>query len=282
MSESQRAALDLFTGEPVIERVIHEITQWDHNFEPESGEWLQKILDLLSLVQGVRRGLSTAEAYIFYILEKRWEELPIDFRNQYHDDFETWVFQVHQRSPMTLRADLRAIRVFMIDGPIPGGAVRIPERNRLGQVLKDETGGIQYRHIRWNPVHVSLSKLKIAAGAAEQKRLSSEDWSLLADESVGPQELLHHLSGNGGGRSKKFQSEDGQHNQSTYQFMQFSLEGQLLCVREGNVVQVLGELYFSDYYNDPYSLSRRALDHLLGALGIENQINPIISDRHDP
>lgn len=274
------ATLDLFKGEPVIERVIHEITQWDNNFEPESGEWLHKILDLLSLVQGVRRGLSTAEAYIFSILEKRWIELPVDFRNQYNDDFETWVFQVHRRRPATLRADLRAIRIFMTDKLQTGKSVKVPMRDTLGQIIRDADGETRYQHIRWNPVHVSLSKLKIAAGAAERGSLSAEDWSLLADEAVGPQELLHHLTEETDLGSGQSSTNNGFHN-SAHSFMQFSLEGQLLCVKEGNVVQVLGELYFSDYYNDPYGLSRRALDHLLRSLGIEYQVNPIIVDSHD-
>lgn len=252
----------LFTGgaDLITKRVLKDILKFNQSFGfGDATQWRDQLVAITDMIHQLGNGLSVIEAVLLAIMEDRWQQFDIEWRNMYQDDFEVYVWRKYQRKPGTIRADLRAVRIFLLNDKAvkPFGTLELPKRDITGEILKDDNGKLLTERVEWDPTQTTLAKLKVAVPLVEQNKITPKVWSMLADDHVSSSQMVKTIY---------TETQDDPHPPQLV--IKYRLQGPVLVAYEnGNEVEIC-ELNFEQYYEEPYSLKHRALDKLMAALGL--------------
>ena len=245
-------------AELVTKRVLSDVLKFNNSFEPTVA-WRDECISILDTIHGLGNGLSVIEAVLLAMVEEHWAELDEEWRAQYDGDFCTFAFRRYSRRPSTIRADLRAVRVFLLNNETakPFGMIEVPQRDEAGQIVKDDSGKALTAQVEWDPTKTSLAKLKAAVPLAEQGKMTKQMWSMMSDEHVSSSQMI-----------KTIYEINEQDDRPIQMALRFRLEGPVLVAYENGNEAEIGELNWQGYYEDAYGLKHRAMDKLMEMLGI--------------
>lgn len=250
----------LFVGgaELVTKRVLNDVLRLNREFDG-STQWRDQLVSVLDMIHQLGRGLSVIEGVLLAIVEDRWKDFDVEWRQMYSGDFEVFVWRKYGIKPGTLRADLRAVRIFLLDDKAvkPFGSLEVPRRDVTGQIVKDDTGKSLTQRVEWDPTQTSLAKLKAAVPLAVQGKMTANVWSMMADSHISSSQMVKTI----------YQSTQDDPNPPQL-CIRFRLQGPVLVAYENGNEISLGELDWQGYYEEPYSLKHRAMDKLMSALGL--------------
>lgn len=251
-------------------RVLGEIDDLYRCFDQvESSQWIEQALQLLRWASSVRRGMTIAEIYILAIIQDKWEELPADFRHHYHDDFAVFVFKELGRRPKTWQSDLRAVRLFLIEGKGPSLSIEVPVRDQYGNAIY-EGGRVRTEVKQWSPLEYPLGKLKaLVPFVASDMPIPQHVWGMVADPGVTAQDVREALVG---------ASCEMGNSTTRLSGLRFSLQGPLIVAERSGEEVVVAELNYADYEN--CALAQDAIKYIMMALGIEDDADIILHITH--
>jgi len=251
---------ELYTGgaDIITHRTLTEILKLNNECDG-SDQWRNQIVAVSDMLYELSNGLSVLHVVVLAIIEDHWESLDVSWRMAYNNDFLAFCYQKYQRKPSTIRADLRAVRTFLLGNSavVPFGTIEMPKRNQAGLIEKDDTGKIITEQVEWDVTKTTLPKLKLAVPLLEQGKMDDKTWSMLMDDHISSSQMYQKVSETHENDTHPLQME-----------IRFRLEGPMLVAYENGNESVLGELDFSTYYDEPYSLKHRAMDRLLAQLGL--------------
>lgn len=257
-SIQQLLSKSLFTegADLVIKRTLKELRWFNTSFQPESRDQLVAICDTF---KEMGEGLSVLHVATLAMIEDHWQEFDQSWRDMWNDDFLVFVYRRYGRKPNTVRADLRAVRIFLLNdkAAAPFGTVEIPRRDVTGAILKDDTGKCLTEQVEWDVTKASLPKLKVAVPLLEQGKMTAQTWSLLADEHVSSSQMV---------KTVYDIHEDDPHPPQLQ--IRFRLEGPVLVAYQNGTEAELGELNWEGYEENAYSFKHRAMDKLMELLGL--------------
>lgn len=209
-------------------RLLSEIANLGRNFldcekPDQTTKWLVEVEQMFQFCQGIEEGSLKGQAALLINMQSLWDDLPLEFRDKWKNDFWYYAKTKTGRDQDTLKNHMRAVRTFMIGKIAPEGPVAVPVRDETGAPILDKTGSPTLRHIPWDPATVPMSKLVAIAGRANSKQMTSRLWSIAADPGGTWDQIqieLHGGNGSGEGGSAD---------------MCFYLAGPYLFVKEGQV-----------------------------------------------
>ncbi len=243
----------------ITKRTLQELLRFNEKFDG-SIQWRDEIVAISDTIYELGNGLSVVQVVIWAMIEDHWKEFSQEWRNMWDDDFLVFVYRRYGRKPNTVRADLRAVRIFLLDerAAAPFGTVEVPKRDQTGAIVKDEaTGKCLTERIEWDVTKTSLPKLKVAVPLVEQGKMTPQTWGMLADDHISSSQMVKTI----------YEVTDGDPHPPQLN-IRFRLQGPVLVAyQNGNEVE-LGELNWESYYEEPYSFKHRALDKLMELLGL--------------
>jgi hypothetical protein len=238
----------------VRDKALAEINQHVTKFVPYSKDWTAKTHSLNVYFTGIQKGLTNAQLYLLAQTKQLWDELDLEFRMEYHNDFWFYACLMTGRQQKRLEDLIGAIEVFVLEEKKPLGTIGIPKRDEKGSIVPNE---IEYR--QFDPLEIDPGKLAALRSVAAKGHMNTQLWSMLVDEQISVTEIQLALMGDGGGAGKVADTS-----------MKFDIEGPYLLVRENGVAVVLGELGCWDaYYDDVHSLEHRAMRRLFAMFNIK-------------
>lgn len=245
-------------SELITKRVLSDVLRFNSTFEPTVA-WRDECISILDTIHGLGNGLSVIEAVLLAIVEDHWAELDEEWKAQYGGDFLTLAFRRYSRRPSTIRSDLRAVRVFLLNNNTvkPFGMIDVPMRDVSGQIQKDENGRALTTQVEWDPTKSTLAKLKVAVPLAEQGKMTRQLWTMMSDDHVSSSQMV-----------KSVYEVNEQADRPIQLSLRFRMEGPVLVAYENGNEAEIGELNWQGYFEDSYGLKHRALDKLMEMLGI--------------
>lgn len=238
--------------------VIGKIRTDLNSIQPNKEGWLDVLLETLEFCQQLRHGFSNLEYQVLLRIQELWDEIDVEFREHYSYSFEVFACTVTGNKWETVDDSLKAIQTF--DQVQPAlGRVRIPKRDKFKKIIKGE-----YEDVPFDPLTVSLSKMKIARAAATSGEMDDQKWAALVDETVSVEDfkvVLYDSDGNGGSGGKKDPE------------ITFTMDGPVLIARRYGKEVAIGEIYQSSFEN--VELGQDAIYRLLRLLGIKLDISEI-------
>ena len=251
-------------------RVFHEIESLYHRFDQiDRAQWVDQACQLLAWLSRARRGLTMAEAYLLAVIQDKWDDLPIEFRQRYRNDFTVFVFQELGRRPKTWQADLRAVRLFLIERKGPSLSVDVPARDQYGNIVY-ENGRPKMESREWNPLECSLGKLKaLVPFVADGRHIPSHVWGMVIDPYANKNDVQHALVDTSSEPSVSVVQPSS---------LRFSLQGPLLVAERNGEEVVVAELDYADY--EESMLKQDAIRRLLTLLDIEDDADAILRLTH--
>ena len=243
----------------LTKRTLHELLKFNRDFE-DTVEWRDQMIAISDSIYDLGKGLSVIHGVCLAIIEDHWEDLDLEWRKMYQNDFLTFVWKKYNRKPNTVRADLRAIRVFILDNDVakPFGVIKVPKRDECGEIVRNDVGEVITQEVEWDPLKSTLPKLKAAVPLVEQGAMTKDTWSMMYDDKISSSKMIEAI----------YEVSDSS-NPPPQLGIKFRMEGPILVAYEnGNQEIDLGELDWSGYYEEPYSLKHRALDKMIDLLGM--------------
>jgi hypothetical protein len=235
-------------------KIITELSDHNEKFEPQSTDWVTHLDHSIVFMTAAKRGLTTAQLYGLAIVKQHWNELPLDWRLPYNNDFWFYACLRSGRQQNRLEDLISAVEVFMLEGVKPFEAVPVPKRNQYGGIIPGE---FEFRE--FDPLEIDLGKLFAVKSRAVNDQMTEKLWSMLVDPQITVTELQLELMG---GTTQGSSSPDTS--------MKFRMDGPVLVVQEGAFTAELGEITAWDaYYENKDSLESRGIRRLMAVLGIK-------------
>jgi len=242
----------------LTKRTLQELLKFNHEFDG-SIQARDQLVAICDTIYELGNGLTVIHAVILAMIEDHWQEFDQAWRETFNNDFITFVWKRYHRKPNTIRADLRAVRTFLLNDKAvkPFGTIEVPKRNLCGELEKDDTGRCLTQRVEWDPTKSSLAKLKVALPLVENNKMTDKTWALLADDKVSSSQMIRTVY-----------AEHVDSPNPPQLTIQFRMEGPVLTAYQNGNECELGELNWDDYYEDPYSFKHRAMDKLMELLGL--------------
>lgn len=265
-AESMVIDLSKAGPEAVIERILKTMKRLDDTFpydelegkEERTQEWIANLRRYIGFCTEAKEKFSTAEAVGLAYMKRHWDQLPLSFRKKFNMDFYVWACAVTKNTASTIDNHLRAVETFFFDGIAPKLSIEVPVRDANKKIVIDpDTGKPKTEIKKWNPLIPPISKLVLARSKAVNNGLTRQHWAMLMDDGCTWEQFQIEMSKGGGGGA-------GGNGAGIH----YRLEGTGLYAVEDAKSVAVGELSFKDYYENPDSLTHRAINRLMLMLGI--------------
>ena len=178
----------------LTKRTLFQIIDFNQHFDA-SIDWRDQAVGLADTFHELGQRILVLHMVVLAIIEDHWEDLDQDWRDCFNDDFLTFAYKKYNRRPKTVRADLRAVRVFVLNSKTakPFGTVEIPARTLSGEVRRDDQGEMVTEHVEWDPLKTDLAKLKVAVPLVEQGKMTDKTWGMIMDEKVSSSDMIKQI-----------------------------------------------------------------------------------------
>lgn len=246
-------------ADTITRLLLQQVGDIEIRFAPKDQDWEQDILSALRLSKRVEEGSKTVQAYILYYIKKHWDELSLDFRLKFNNQFDMLVYQEVGVLPTTMDEYLKTIDTFFVKDIKPFGKVEVPMRDQFKCVVKDEEGNVRTEFKEFDPASVSITKLNLARPLAEREQMDEKRWAMLLDPVVTVSQLqaeLYKPAPNGNTPASR--SDDPS--------LVYFLEGNIIVAREYGEVVEIGELFYD--VGAQSDVARDAIFRLLKLLNI--------------
>lgn len=260
---------DSFTGiavDTLIDRWLSTLRLQEEPAPEDIHTWAARMLNLLRFSVKLEKGCSIVKAYILYLFERNWYQLPKDFREIY--DYQFAIFATQETGGLsidTIDNYKRAARVFIASGWSPFGHIKVPKRDRDGKILIDEKTGSQIvEEVKWDPTRVDITKLVYVTPLASAGKLAESPrlLSMVMDPGVTAGEL----------RNAIYTRPDD--NGDDYN-LRFGVEGIFLVARRAGQSAVIATIAFDEYEDDP--LVTEGIKRLFAMAGVKMDEEVIVN-----
>jgi hypothetical protein len=176
----------------LTKNLLFEIDKIVKRYDKQNGEWITDIVDTLRFCESAGEGLNIGKVYALYAIAQHWDDLSLEFRMEYSNQFNVLVTRETSLKPETLGNYFRTVETYLINDRKPFGRLEIPKRDRYGKEVVID-GEVIKESIEFDPLKVGLTKLTVMRSAVEAGNMNLDRWTMLADPGVKVRELQTEL-----------------------------------------------------------------------------------------
>lgn len=238
----------------------------------EQTQWLRNMGSMLMGVQRIDDFAQASEGKILYSVWKRWEDIDNQAKTSWEGDFYNWANAFTKKRPnrepakITVDNKIAVYRDWEGEKVIPcPESVYIHNRNEVGIAVNEKLENA-WVEVKFDLEGIDYSKKLVARGAARDGLMTPEAWSVMADPFSTVEELKSEIRcarENKDGIDGTVKQEVISRNGLEFRFFR---QNDLLYVGMGGTVLAFARLLSE---NNDSPLVKRAMSHMLGAIGVD-------------
>ncbi len=228
-----------------------------------------------------------SESQVLYTVWKCWEDLSMEVKKKWEGDFYKWAASFTKKrankepAKVTIDNKITVYRDWEAEKSIEyPDTVYIPKRDEFGRTADPSLAGEDaWTGVPFDPSQIDFGKKLIARGTAKDGLMTAEAWTAMADPFATVEDLkteIKRAKGHSGTEEEVSKPDVMMRNGLDFTF--FEQNGLLYVGMAGTVIafaRLLSE-------NSDSPLARRAIEHMLSAIGVSQSMLDDTTDMEMP